>query len=123
MAFARRVSWRRPPRSQKAWRMHQLAGDELMPKALTNLRGRVPRDVTRVPHARFCGPRSIFRVSVWIDLIRDPMVDAEHPFDAAHDATYHSAYHGPNRTSSLVAHRHAVSDSSRNPLSIGGCRE
>jgi hypothetical protein len=51
------------------------------------------------------------------------MLDAEHAFDSAHDPTYHSSYYGPYRSGSLVAHRHAVGDSSGNPLSIGGCRE
>jgi hypothetical protein len=51
------------------------------------------------------------------------MIDAEHPFDSAHDPTYHSSYYGPYGSGSLVAHRHAVGDSSGNSLSIGGCRE
>jgi hypothetical protein len=32
------------------------------------------------------------------------MIDAEHPFDSAHDTTYHSSYYGPYGSGSLVAH-------------------
>jgi hypothetical protein len=45
-----------------------------------------------------------FRVVIWIIWIRDPMVDAEHPFDSAHDTAHHSSYHGPYRSGGLVAH-------------------
>ena len=51
------------------------------------------------------------------------MIDAENPFDSAHDTTYHSSYYGPYRSRSLIAHRHAVGDSSGYSLSISGYRE
>jgi hypothetical protein len=50
-------------------------------------------------------------------------IDAEHPFNSPYDTAYRTANDGADRPCSLVADRHAMSDSSRHSLGLSRGRQ
>jgi hypothetical protein len=83
----------------------------------------------RTMHADSCSPVwPIFRGTiVWINRIRGPRIDSEHPIHSSYDTAYNASYgtpdDGTDRSSGLITDRRAIGDPAWNSLSLGQARQ